>query len=52
MRAVVLADTHGRDGGSTRLPQRAWDELRVGDVILQAVTRPPHHGFVARRRRD
>jgi putative phosphoesterase len=36
MRAVVLADTHVRDGGSTRLPAQAWDELAAADVILHA----------------
>src|SRR5215831_3260834 len=36
MRAVVLADTHVRDGDTTRLPQRAWDELHRADVILHA----------------
>lgn len=36
MRAVVLADTHVRDAGSTRLPDEAWDHLRQADVILHA----------------
>jgi putative phosphoesterase len=36
MRAVVLADTHVSDGRATRLPARAWDELRAADVILHA----------------
>lgn len=36
MRVVVLADTHVRDTGSTRLGDRAWDELRSADVILHA----------------
>lgn len=42
VRAVVLADTHVRDAGSTRLPERAWEELRRADVILHAgdVTEP------------
>jgi putative phosphoesterase len=46
MRAVVLADTHVRDAGPTRLPERAWAELRRADVILHAgdVTEP---GFLA-----
>ncbi|MCU1375362.1 MAG: Phosphoesterase [Actinomycetia bacterium] len=36
MRVVVLADTHVRDIGSTRLPDRAWAELASADVILHA----------------
>lgn len=36
MRAVVLADTHVRDGGSSRLTERAWDQIRGADVILHA----------------
>jgi putative phosphoesterase len=36
MRAVVLADTHVRDVGSTRLPDRAWVHVRTADVILHA----------------
>lgn len=36
MRVVVLADTHVRDSGSTRLGERAWEELRSADVILHA----------------
>jgi putative phosphoesterase len=36
MRAVVLADTHLLDSGSSRLPPRAWTELRSADVILHA----------------
>jgi uncharacterized protein len=36
VRAVVLADTHVRDGGSTRLTERAWDLVRSADVILHA----------------
>ena len=36
MRVVVLADTHVRDGGSTRLPERAWEQIRAADVILHA----------------
>jgi putative phosphoesterase len=36
MRAVVLADTHIRELGTTRLSNRAWDELRIADVVLHA----------------
>jgi uncharacterized protein len=36
MKAVVLADTHLLDSGSTRLPPRAWAELCSADVILHA----------------
>lgn len=36
MRVVVLADTHVRDVGSTRLPDAAWGELRLAEVILHA----------------
>ena len=36
VRVVVLADTHVRDTGGTRLPPRAWEELRAADVILHA----------------
>jgi putative phosphoesterase len=36
MRVVVVADTHVRDAGSTRLPDRAWTVLRTADVILHA----------------
>ena len=32
----MLADTHVRDTGGTRLPDRAWEELRAADVILHA----------------
>jgi putative phosphoesterase len=35
-RAVVLADTHLRDGRGRSLPPAAWDELRRADVILHA----------------
>jgi putative phosphoesterase len=47
VRAVVLTDTHIRDGGPTRLPSRAWDELQSADVILHAgdITGP---AFLAR----
>ena len=49
MRAVVLADTHVRDTGSTRLPERAWAELATAEVILHAgdVMEP---GFLAQLR--
>lgn len=36
MKAVVLADTHVRDTGSTRLPDAAWAEVRTADVLLHA----------------
>jgi putative phosphoesterase len=36
MRAVVLADTHIRDNGSTRLPDRAWEVVHGADVVLHA----------------
>lgn len=36
MRAVVLADTHLRDGGGRDLPAPAWRELERADVILHA----------------
>jgi putative phosphoesterase len=36
VKAVVLADTHLRDGAPARLPGRAWDELESADVILHA----------------
>ena len=36
MRAVVLADTHIRDNGSTSLPERVWQEVRGADVVLHA----------------
>ena len=36
MRAVVLADTHVRDGGKTRLPDQAWEQIHRADVILHA----------------
>ena len=36
MRVVVLADTHLRDGGPTRLSSAAWTELHAADVILHA----------------
>jgi uncharacterized protein len=36
MRAVVLADTHVRDAGSTRLGAEAWEHVRSADVILHA----------------
>lgn len=36
MRVVVLADTHVRDTGSTRLGDRAWEEVRRGDLVLHA----------------
>jgi putative phosphoesterase len=36
MRAVVLADTHIRDGGASRLSERAWEELHTADVVLHA----------------
>jgi len=36
MKVVVLADTHVRDGGATRLPARAWTELASADAILHA----------------
>ncbi len=36
LRVAVLADTHVRDGGSTRMPDRAWDEVRASDVVLHA----------------
>lgn len=36
MNVVVVADTHVRDTGSTRLGDQAWDRLRSADVILHA----------------
>lgn len=36
MKVVVLADTHVRDTGSTRLPDSAWTEVRSADAILHA----------------
>ena len=36
VRVAVLADTHVRDGGGTRLPERATAELVRADVILHA----------------
>jgi len=36
MRAVVLADTHIGDSGSTRLPKRVWEEVCQADVVLHA----------------
>jgi putative phosphoesterase len=36
MRAVVLADTHVRDTGGTRLPESAWALVREADVVLHA----------------
>jgi putative phosphoesterase len=36
VRVAVLADTHVRDHGSTRLPARAMQELAGADVILHA----------------
>jgi putative phosphoesterase len=36
MKAVVLADTHIRDGGATRLSDRAWHEVEGADIILHA----------------
>jgi putative phosphoesterase len=36
VRVVVLADTHVRDQGSTRLPPRASEELSRAEVILHA----------------
>jgi putative phosphoesterase len=36
MKAVVLADTHIRDGGASRLSHRAWEELHTADVVLHA----------------
>ncbi len=36
MRVVVIADTHIRDTGSTRLSDRVWDEIRRADVVLHA----------------
>jgi putative phosphoesterase len=33
---VVLADTHIRDGGSTRLSDSAWEHVRRADLILHA----------------
>ena len=36
MRAVVLSDTHLRDGGGCRLPERVYDELRAADLVLHA----------------
>jgi putative phosphoesterase len=36
VRAVVLADTHVRDGGATRLPEAAWALVREADVVLHA----------------
>ena len=36
MRLAVIADTHVRDRSARVLPERAWRELRVADVILHA----------------
>jgi hypothetical protein len=36
MKAVVLADTHIRKGGSRRLPDAVYAELDTADVILHA----------------
>ncbi len=36
MRAVVLADTHVRASGSTRLPDAVFDALERADVVLHA----------------
>ncbi len=46
-RAVVLADTHVRDGGTTDLTAAGWEAVRGADVILHAgdVTGP---AFLAR----
>jgi uncharacterized protein len=33
---AVLADTHVRAGGSTRLTERAWEVVRGSDVVLHA----------------
>jgi uncharacterized protein len=46
VKIVVLADTHIRDGATTRLPERAWQEVRTADVILHAgdVTGPAFLG--------
>ncbi len=35
-RAVVLSDTHLRDGTAHRLPDRVYEELRAADVVLHA----------------
>jgi putative phosphoesterase len=34
VRAIVLSDTHLRDGGTRRLPDRVYAELRDADVVL------------------
>lgn len=36
MKAVVLADTHVRDAGGSRLPDSAWALVRSADVVLHA----------------
>jgi putative phosphoesterase len=36
VRVVVLADTHIRDSGATRLPEAAWAEVRAAELILHA----------------
>jgi putative phosphoesterase len=36
MRVVVLADTHTRDTGGSRLGEAAWAEVRAADVLLHA----------------
>lgn len=36
MRVVVLADTHVRDAGGTRVPDRAWALVREADAVLHA----------------
>src|SRR5262245_10842746 len=36
MIVAVLADTHLRAGGSTRLTERAWEIVRGSDVVLHA----------------
>jgi putative phosphoesterase len=36
VKVVVLADTHIRDGGATRLPDPAWELVRSADVVLHA----------------
>jgi putative phosphoesterase len=33
---VVLADTHIRDGASTRLPDAVWEAIEQADVVLHA----------------
>jgi len=44
VRVVVLADTHLRDGQTSRLPVAALDELATADVVLHAgdLTEPGH----------